>query len=284
MPHRDVPLRDHIQNLAAAALLITAFPSLAQAEKALEYSTFSYADLADSASFAPIVAVATVDKAKRLKNELAAGLPEGRARFLVTAKVSALLRGAGGLPARIEYLLDTPLDTNGRPPKLGKRKVVLAGVPVPGKPANIQLVSPRAQIDWTPEVEARVRAIVTEAVAPDAPPRIIGVGNAFHVRGSLPGESETQIFLKTAGNQPVSLNVLRRPGEQPQWAVALGEMIDDAAKAPQRETLLWYRLACFLPPALPSASVADLGTDDAAAANADYRYVVQALGPCDRTP
>lgn len=277
-------MRDHIHHLVAAALLIAAQPSYAQPGKAVESSTFSYADIADAASIAPIIAVATVDKAKRLKNELAVGLAEGRARFLVTAKVSALLRGESGLPARIEYLLDTPLDANGRPPRLAKRKVVLAGAPVPGKPASIQLVSPRAQIDWSPEVEARVRAIVTEAIAPNAPPRIMGVGNAFHVRGSLPGESETQIFLKTAGNQPVSLNVLRRPGEEPQWAAALGEMIDDAAKAPQRETLLWYRLACFLPPALPSASVADLDTDDAAAANADYRYVIRALGPCDRTP
>lgn len=277
-------MRDHIRIIVAATVLIAAQPAYAQAGKVVESSAFSYADLADAASFAPIVAVATVDKAKRLKNELAVGLTEGRARFLITAKVSALLRGDRGLPARIEYLLDTPLDDKGRPPKLGKRKVILAGAPVPGKLASIQLVSPRAQIDWTPQAEARVRAIVTEAVAPDAPPRIIGVGNAFHVRGSLPGESETQIFLKTEGSQPVSLSVLRRPGEEPHWAAALGEMIDDAAKAPERETLLWYRLACFLPPALPNSSVTDLNIDDAAAANADYRFIVQALGPCGRTP
>jgi hypothetical protein len=242
-----------------------------------------YADIADSVSVAPIVAIATVNKAKRLKGDLAGNVSADRARVLVTAKLSALLKGASGLPERIEYLYDAPLDEKGRPPKIVKHKVFLAGSPVPGKPASIQLVSPRAQFDWSESTEAQVRSIVTESVAPDAPPRIIGVGNAFHVRGSLPGESETQIFLKTVGNQPVSLNVLRRPGEDVHWAAALGEMIDDSASAPARDTLLWYRLACFLPPVLPDASVASLPVEDAAAANADYRFVIKALGACGRT-
>lgn len=277
-------MRELHRLIAAAALLLGAFSAQAQNLKPNQNIELSYADIADSVSAAPIIAIATVSKAKRLKGDLANGLPEGQARFLITAKVSALLRGTGGLPERIEYLVDVPVDAKGRPPKLAKQKVILAGAPVPGKPASIQLVSPRAQLNWSEAAEARVRSIVTEAVAPGAPPRIIGVGNAFHVRGSLPGESETQIFLKTAGDQPVSLNVLRRPGEDPQWAAALGEMIDDAAKAPERDTLLWYRLACFLPPVLPVASVADLDVDDAAAANADYRFVIRALGPCGRTP
>ena len=249
-----------------------------------EISKLSYADVADSVSVAPIVAIATITKAKRLKGDLAVGVRDDRARFLVTAKLSALLKGSAGLPERIEYLLDAPLDENSRPPKIGKRKVVLAGSAVPGKPASIQLISSHAQLDWSEAVEARTRAIVTESVAPNAPPRILGVGNAFHVRGSLPDESETQIFLKTVGDQPVSLNVLRRPGEEIRWAVALGEMIDDSATAPRPDSLLWYRLACFLPPVLPVASVANLNVEDAAAANADYRFVINALGPCRRTP
>src|SRR3546814_1145016 len=41
------------------------------------------------------------------------------------------------------------------------------------------------------------------SVAADAPPVITGVGCAFHVPGSLPGEGETQIFLATADGSPV---------------------------------------------------------------------------------
>ena len=277
-------MRHHNNIISAAILSLASVSAPAGAEQPAESRALSYSDIADSVSVAPIVAVGKIVKAKRLRGDLATNVPEGRTRFLVTVKLSALLRGADGLPERIEYLYDSAADRNGRPPKLTKGKVVLAGAPVPGDPASIQLVSPRAQMDWTETVEATAREIVTEAVAPGAPPRITGVGNAFHVRGSLPGESETQIFLKTVDDQPVSLNVLRRPGEDVQWAAALGEMIDDSAKPPERNTLLWYSLACFLPPDLPPASVASLDVADAIAASTDYRFVIEALGPCGRTP
>jgi len=281
---RDVPLRDRNRIIVFALLLAGALQVQAKPPQAVDSANLTYADVADAVSTSPIVAIAVIAKAKRLKGDLAGNVPAGQARFLVTARVSSLLVGKSGLPERIDYLLDAQLDENGRPPKLTKRKVVLAGAPVAGKPASIQLTSARGQMDWQAPLEARVRAIVTEAVAPDAPPRILGIGNAFHVRGSLPGESETQLFLKTVGDQPVSLNVLRRPGEEPQWAVALGDIIDDSAKPPAPETLLWYRLACFLPATLPEHSVAALAVEDAAAASADYRYVLNALGTCQRTP
>ena len=118
---------------------------------------------------------------------------------------------------------------------------------------------------------------------PDAPPRITGIGRAFHVPGSLPGESETQIFLQTADDRPISLNVLRRPGEQPRWSVALGEIVDDAAAAAARpNTLLWYRLACTLPPAPAGQSLSEAAPDEARAIRADYRLVIEGLGPCAR--
>jgi len=279
----DVPLRDLTMNTRSAALLLAAALLGAAAPQGTENKALTYADMADIVSMAPVVAIAGIEKAKRLKGEATAGLAEHDARFLVTARTSALLRGSGGLPPRIEYLLDVPLDARGKPPKLAKSKVIVAAIPVSGKPDMLQLVSPNAQIDWTPGAEVQTRSILTEAVAADSPPRITGVGNAFHVRGSLPGESETQIFLKTVGGAPVSLNVLRRPGETPQWAVALGEMIDEAAKPPSPQTLLWYRLACFLPSQLPASSVQNLSQDDAAAAAEDYQFVIDALGRCDRS-
>jgi hypothetical protein len=144
-------------------------------------------------------------------------------------------------------------------------------------------VAPDAQLPFTPERAERIRAVLREAAAADAPPRITGIGKAFHVPGSLPGESETQIFLQTANGRPVSLSVLRRPGETPRWAVALSEMVDDAAAPPQPESLLWYRLACGLPRALPPQSLADAEPEAAAAIQADYRLVLDRLGPCARS-
>jgi hypothetical protein len=151
---------------------------------------------------------------------------------------------------------------------------------VPGRPAELRLVARDAQLAYSPEAAARLRNLLREAAAADAPPRITGIGRAFHVRGSLPGESETQIFLQTSDNRPISLNVLRRPGEQPRWSVALGEMVDDAAQVPRGESLLWYRLTCTLPQALPASSLSDASADEARAIRADYRLVIEGLGRC----
>jgi len=153
---------------------------------------------------------------------------------------------------------------------------------VAGRPGEVRLAAPYGQLAWSQEMETRSRAVLRELITADAPPRITGIGHAFHVPGSLPGESETQIFLLTDDGRPVSLNVLRRPGESPRWAVALGDMVDDSAGPPAPESLLWYRLACTLPPELPETSTADLSDSQASAARTDYRVVIDGLKPCLR--
>ena len=75
----------------------------------------------------------------------------------------------------------------------------------------------------------------------------------------------------------------KRQGQAPRWAVALGEIVDEAARPPEEGSLLWYRLACGLPPALPPQSVRTLSAPDAQAARADYQLVITALGPCRRS-
>jgi hypothetical protein len=242
-----------------------------------------YADTADLVLAAPIIADATIRSASRIKGAEAASVAAGSARFYVEADVGALIRGAGGVPPRVGYLLDTPLDQGGRPPRLKKMRVLLFARAVAGSAGTVQLVAPDAQLPWTPAVDARARAIAAEALGASAAPRITGLGNAFFVPGALPGEGETQVFLTTADNQPVSLSVLRRPGERPRWAVALSEIVDDAAGPPAPETLLWYRLACSLPRTLPDRSTASLAAAEAEQAKTDYRFVIDALGPCGRT-
>jgi len=242
---------------------------------------YSYVELADMALAAPIALAADIAAAEALKGEAAADVPEGKARFYVQADVRALIRGNAMLPARISYLVDVPLDANGKKPKLKGMPVLLLAAPAT-RPGELRLIGPRAQIPRTPANEARVRAILTEAVSPDAPPAITGVARAFHVAGSLPGEGESQIFLRTADGRPISLNVLRRPGEEPRWAVALTELVDDSAAPPKPDSLLWYRLACGLPRTLPAAATAAIAPADADQARADYALVLAGLGPCTR--
>nr|WP_083434645.1 hypothetical protein [Sphingomonas sp. Y57] len=272
-------------SIAAAAASAPSFaqPAPPAAAPTQEIRGFSYADLADLALTAQVVAGVTVVKAERLKGELAPNLAAGKARFLIEAQTGMLLRGADGLAGTISYIADVPLDARGRAPKLKKARFILFANRVPNRPQEIRLTSPYSQLDWTQTTESALRAILTEATAPSAPPLVTGIGNAFHVPGAIPGESESQIFLATADNRPISLSILRRPGEQPQWAVALGEMVDDSAHAPAKDTLLWYRLACFLPRRLPEKAVEALSATNAEAVRADYRHVLTQLGPCGRT-
>lgn len=266
----------------AAAMLILSVP--AGAQEAPLAPALSYADLADLSLSAPVAAHVRVTRATRLKDEQAAGVPAGRTRFYVEADILSLIRGPSGLPASLRYLAELPNQANGKPPKLAKKSEQLViGSTVAGRPGELRLAAPDAQVAWTPATGERVRAILNEAAARDAAPRITGIGRAFHAVGALPGESETQIFLQTERGDPVSLSIIRRPGEQPRWGVALGEIVDDAAAPPARDTLLWYRLACTLPQRLPPQSLGEANPGEARAIAADYGLVLQRLGACERT-
>ena len=240
-----------------------------------------YAVLADRVLASPVVVDAIVTRATKLKGADALGVAPGAQRYYVEADATALIRGPAGMPVRLSYLVDVPLDARGKAPRLRKARVLLFARTT-ARPGTIQLTAPDAQQPWSPDLDTAVRRIAQEAVSPNAAPAITGIGNAFHVPGSLPGEGETQVFLTTADSRPVSLSVLRRPGEQPRWAVALSEIVDEAAGPPPRDTLLWYRLACGLPPALPERALATMGPKDAALAQEDYAFVLAQLGGCQR--
>lgn len=240
----------------------------------------AYATVAKLVLGAPVIVDVKVKSADRIKDGEAKGLNQGRARFYIIADVGALIRGPAAMPAQVAFLADVPLDSKGKPPKLKKARLLIFARPIAGQPGQIQLTGIDSQRMWTPEMDTRVRGITKEVLAADAPPAITGIGNAFSVPGSLPGESETQIFLTTANDMPVSLQVLRRPGEQPRWSVSTGEIVDESAGAPPRDTLLWYRLACGLPRTLPDSALASEDPANARQARDDYAFVIRDLGRC----
>lgn len=242
----------------------------------------SYADIVDLADKAPMVANVRIRNIIPLKPEQAGIVLPGHKRLFVEADVTGLIRGEAGISPLVTYLYDAPTDAKGRVPKLKKAQMILFAR-TGGRPGEVQLIAPDAQIPATPAEVNRVKSVLSALVAPNAPPRIIGLGDAFHVAGTIAGEGETQIFLRTENGDPVSLSILRRPGQAPHWAVALGEIMDEAARPPEPGSLLWYRMACSLPAALPARSVRTLSVQDAEAARADYAIVIAALGPCGRT-
>lgn len=241
-----------------------------------------YAAVADLVLRSPIIIDSAIRKVERLKGPEAMGAPPGYARLYVQADVLALVRGTDSVPARIGYILDVLPDSRGKIPKMRKLRVLLYARPVPRLAGQVQLTGLDSQRPWTPALDALSRRIATEALAADAPPVVTGVASAFHVPGSLPGEGETQIFLTTRDNRPVSLSILRRPGEQPRWAVSLTEIVDEAAAPPRPDTLLWYRLACALPAQLPAPATEKMAASDAEIAFQDYRFVLRSLGACNR--
>lgn len=253
-------------------------------------SPYSYADIADLATIAPMAIHGRIYKTAVLKPEQAPGLKAGQARLYVEADVVGLIRGGGPLAARINYLVDLPLDAKGKPPKLKKKQPVLIFArPVAGatagssNTASVRLVSPDAQLPWDPATDAKLRAILTELVKPGAPPAITGIANGFHVPGTLPGEGETQLFLDTKTGEPVSITILTAPDGSRRWAAAFGEIVDGSAAVPARDTLAWYRLACGLPRSLPLAKLGGTAPEDRKKAASDYAVVLGALGECTRT-
>lgn len=242
-----------------------------------------YADIADLVAGAPIVLTARVVDAIAVPESSERPPRPGTIRYYLVGDLVALIRGpVGGVAPRVAWLADLPLDARGKPPKPKKSQVIVAALPVAGRPAELRLAARDATVPWSAALEARMRGVVAAVIAPDAPPQVTGVSSAFHVAGTLPGESETQIFVATTTARPVSISILSRPGLAKTWSVALGEIVDEAAAPPRRDTLGWYRLACFLPRSLSSAAVGELSQEDAAAARSDYAFVLNQLGPCTR--
>lgn len=245
-------------------------------------ASLTYADIANLAEAAEVVLRVQVKKAKRIKPEQAPDLAPGTARLLIDARTQTVLSG----PAQgetVRYLADVALDAKGKVPKLNKQVALVFAHTVPGRPAELRLVDGGAQIAWSAPTEMLTRRILTELLSADAPPRIKGVREVLYVPGNLTGEGETQVFVQTENNAPVSLTVVRRPGMSKSWGVSLSEIVDQTARPPERDTLTWYRLACFLPRSMPPGASLSGSAGHVRAAAQDYAFVIDQLGECTRS-
>ena len=244
----------------------------------------TYADLADLTDSSSMVLKVQVKSQAKVPAERAADVKPGWARIYMEAKVLALLAGRAPVGEMVRYLADVPLNEKGKVPKFSKAQLLLFARAVPGRPGELQLAGPRGQLRADPVLEGRIRPILADFYADGAVPAVLGVKDALWVPGNLAGESETQIFLRTRGDEPAQLSVLRRPGMEPRWGVSWSELVDQSGEPPAKDSLAWYRLACFLPARIPSA--AHISRDQSARARAeeDFQLVRASLVPCPRTP
>lgn len=275
----------------SSALLLLAVPAIAQGGPSARSSAAapvipppsSYADVADHAVESATIIDATIRRTREVEAARAPNVPPHLVRLYVEAEVGTVIYGRNPVARRFAYLVDLPRLANGRAPRLNRQRVLLFARPVEVS-NQIRLVNPNAQLAWDAARDATARSIAAELARGDVPPRITGVAQAFHVRGTIAGESETQIFLRTDTGNPVSLTILRRPGQAPRWGVAFGEIVDESAGIPARRTLGWYRLACGLPPVLPRTATDGLASADLGTTSEDYALVVRSVGTCDRSP
>lgn len=243
----------------------------------------SYADLADLADGAPLVIRVQPRKLAPVEAERARGLRAGWGRYYVEARVEALVSGRGLMGDQVRYLVDLPLDAKAKPPAIKKKSVVIFARAVAGRPGELQLVAPDGQLLWDAALDTRLRGVLGELLTPGAPQRVSGVREAIHVTGTLAGEGETQLFLSTVSGDPAAATISRTPGQPPRISVSFSELVEASGSTPPRDSLGWYRLACFLPPTLPVGANISGSTADRNAAAADYRALLERLGPCPRT-
>jgi hypothetical protein len=287
MPPRRAAPSPWLPSIAlSAALLAVALTSGASAQSSPAASAPApptYADLVGLAEAAGIVAEVAVKDQATVPAERAPGLAAGRARLYLQTRTQQVLKGPSALGESVSYLADVPLGAKGKPPKLRKQAFIVFANPVAARPGELQLVAPDAQLPLDPMLEERVRAVIGQLAARDAPPRITGVRDVISVAGNLAGESETQMFVDTVGGAPVSLTVIRRPNMDPTWGVSWSEIVDQAAKPPAPGTIAWYRLACFLPRKLGGEAFLQSDAAGRRRAEADYQFILDRLGPCERT-
>jgi hypothetical protein len=263
---------------ADSALSAASVPSLAAP---------SYADLADLGTMADVIVRVEIRKTALVEPQRSGPLPMGFARLYIEARVQSVLMGQLNPAIPLRYLVNVRLDAKGKLPPLTKKSVLLiaraGAISADNAGRDLQLVAPDAQFIWDAGLESRLRGVIAELQSPDAPAPVKSVREAIYVPGTLAGEGETQLFLSTPSGAPASITVVHQPKKPTSWSVSFSEVMDVSGTPPQRDTLAWYRLACFLPPALPATSNLSDGAVNRAQAARDYRLVIDSLGPCGRT-
>jgi len=242
----------------------------------------TYADLVTFAQSADLVAIVTVDKQAEFPPERAPNVPPQRVRLYLETLTRNLLASATGVGESLIFVTDVDREADGDAPDLEDQSYVIFADQSPGRPGEVQLVSTRAMFPAGPIIDGRVRRVLRQLAAADAPPAITGVRDVISIPGNLTGESETQMFIETRNGTPVSLSVIRRPGMAPQWGVSLGEIVDTSARPPEPESLAWFQFACFLPGELPGSAFLQPDRESQARARQDYAFVLAELGDCER--
>ena len=244
----------------------------------------TYAELVELASASDVVMRVAVEDQATVKAERAPGLQPGMTRLYLETATEAVLGAPRQVRESNAFLVDMPLTSRGKAPKLKDMRYLIFADFVDSRPGELQLVRPGALMVADAALEQRAATVLQQlADARGIGPLPTGIRDVISVQGNLAGESETQMFVETGTGTPVSLSVIRRPGMAPEWGVSWSEIVDQSASSPQVDTLDWYRLACFLPRELDRGAFLQDDPVSRSRAMEDYDFVLNSLGTCARS-
>lgn len=245
-------------------------------------NSISYDDIMEITLESELVVDIIVRKIKNLPNSQTIGVRPDRKRILIIGEVQSLIRGKNGLNQEVQFLFDAPIDSRGKIPKYKKMRFLAFGRHIAGNSGFIRLSRTASMTAYSNRINNMVRNNIREAIAANAPQKIIAINSAFHSPGTIIGEGESQIFLSTEFDQPMAISVISKQGQNRRWSVSTSEVIDINATEPKRFSLLGYRLACSLPRSLDPSIIESDDSRNRDKVKSDYKLVLDSVGPCQR--
>ncbi|WP_395336620.1 hypothetical protein WBP06_20190 [Novosphingobium sp. BL-8H] len=270
--------------LIALAAIVTSFApagTMAQVRsRSADQATF--VDTVELSKKSAMVVLARVTHLEPVAASARGSLSATHRRYYAEASTRTLLYGQNGIGGSLRYLVDLPAGPASGAMDIEGKQVFLFAAPVPGHPQEIRLVEPTAQQFWSPDRENRLRSVLRALVSPRSSAPVTRVRELSFVPGNLAGQGRTQIFLDTKKG-PATIAVRHVPGGPESWGVSFSELTGGDLHPPAPDTLDWYNLACFLPASPPQSAYTSRTFAAKEQAYADYRMVVAALGPCERS-
>jgi hypothetical protein len=232
----------------------------------------------------PVVARALVKGQSKLGKKDSAALPPlpaGQGRAMLDVELQGVLKAPDALPARLKFLWQGPLDAKGKVPGFKKQSLLLfLSTATAGGVTGYGLTDIASVRPWSPAEEAQLRSIAVAAQDPGQRGLAIkGVRTTFvTVPEDANSDPYVHILFATQNGAPLAA-ILEKQRGQWQLRTTITDL-DQDAQLIQRQSLLWYHMACGLTVEPPSVVTAQPTDAERALAREAWTGMLEQLGPC----
>jgi hypothetical protein len=232
----------------------------------------------------PVVARALVKGQSKLGKKEAAALPPlppSQGRAMLEVELQGVLKAPDALPAKLKFLWQGPLDAKGKVPGFKKQTLLLfLSTATANGITGYGLTDVNSVRTWTAAEEAQLRAIA--AAAQDPAQRGLAIKGVRTTFVTVPenGDSDpfVHILFATQSGAPLAA-ILEQQGGAWRLRTTITDL-DQDAQAIQRQSLLWYHMACGLPAEPPSVVIRQPSAAESDMARAAWTAMLEQLGPC----